>query len=183
MPDPDEQTAPATGQPLTQPVAESDPPAGDMQSVTASLRELRGKLGQGATPLELDVPGYEGLLVVRYRWVPFDQISKNSEALKKIGNQSALAVAACAETLLTTCQEFLIRTEDGELQPLSQTDVPITFSDKRLAEALGFDPSLGVREYVKATFNNDYAVIDQANTVMEWLQDTSKGVNKNFLGK
>jgi hypothetical protein len=155
---------------------------GTMPSVASTLQGLRGQLGKNATPLDLDVPGYDGILVIRYKWVPFSEISKNSEVLKRIGNQSALAVAACCETLISTCVEFLIRAEDGELHPLSQDDVPITFLDKRLAEALGFDASLGSRDYVRSTFSNDYALIETANTVMEWLQDTSKGVNKDFLG-
>jgi hypothetical protein len=156
---------------------------GVVPSIATTLQTLRGQLGQNAAPLDLDVPGYDGLLVIRFKWVPFSEISKNSEALKKIGNRGVLAVAACCETLISTCQEFLCRSEDGELHPLSQTDIPITFADRRLADALGFDPSMNVREYVKATFNNDYAVIDTANTVMEWLQDTSKRINKTLLGE
>ena len=153
---------------------------GDMQSVIASLREHRNQLGANSAPLELEVPGYDGLLLIRYRWVSLKDLSKNTENLQRIKESNEQNVAAAADTLIGTCDEFLVRVGD-ELQPLSDNGVPITFGDTRLVGLLGFDTPKTVRDAVRSVFGNEYALIKTASVIIEWLQDTSLKVDQGFL--
>jgi hypothetical protein len=184
-------TVPASSVDLNPPLAspapsatESAVPGGgvdDTQAVIASLREHRSQLGAQSKPLDFTVPGYDDLLVVRCKWIPFKDLSDGAQGLKKISEPTALQIAAAADTLLSTCQELLIRVDD-ELRPLSKDAIPITFGDPRLPELLGFAPTSNAREAVCAVFANEYALITASNVIIEWLQDTTKKVNRAFLG-
>lgn len=153
-----------------------------LQSTLARLREARKELGENAKPLDIVVPGQDELLVLRCKWIPFIRLAEGAKTLSKIDEPTELRVAASADTLVATCQEFLIQV-NGELRPLSQTDVPIRFGDPRLPEALGFAPAANARDAACAVFSNEYALIEIGNAVIEWLKDTTKRNNTAFLGK
>lgn len=153
-----------------------------LQSVLAKLREARKELGENSKPLDIVVPGQDELLVLRCKWIPFLQLAEGAKTLSKIDEPTELRVAAAADTLVATCQEFLIQV-NGELRPLSQTEVPIRFGDPRLPEALGFTPADTARDNCRAVFSNEYALIEIGNAVIEWLKDTSQRTNALFLGK
>lgn len=154
----------------------------DLQSTLARLREARKELGENAKPLDIVVPGQGELLVLRCKWIPFLQLAEGAKTLSKIDEPTELRVAAAADTLVATCQEFLIQVGD-ELVPLSQTDTPIRFGDPRLPEALGFPPAESARNAARLVFSNEYALIEIGNAVIEWLKDTTKRTNIAFLGK
>jgi hypothetical protein len=154
---------------------------GDTQSVISSLRDLRSKLGSQAPPLDIVVPGYDNVLLLRCKWVPLKTLSEAAQGLDKITEPTELHIAAAADTLVTTCQEFVIRV-GKEIKPLSQDGVPITFGDPRLPELLGFAPVESARAAVRAVFANEYALIETGNAVVEWLKDTTKRVNADLQG-
>jgi hypothetical protein len=153
----------------------------ETQSVLSNLRDMRGKLGSNSTPLDLAIPGYEGLLVLRCKWIPFKDLSKHAQKLNKIDEVDELRVAAAADTLSLCCQEILIRVED-ELRPMSEDSVPVTFGDPRIAQNLGFPFPDTTRETVRAVFANDYAMMTTAESLVTWLQDTTASVNDGILG-
>ncbi len=153
----------------------------DTLSVLAELRTLRGTLGGESKPLDLEVPGYKGLLLIRYKWVPYSQIAQNAKSLSKIEETAERQLSAAADVLVDTCEEFLIRVGE-ELQPLSKNDIPVTFGDPRLPESLGFMPTDTARKACMRVFNNDYALIRTADVVTTWLQDTSRKVDADVLG-
>lgn len=174
---PDESTATV---PTVADEGDSTPDA--FQSALAQMREARSQLGENAKPLDIVVPGQGDLLVLRCKWVPFKQLAEGAKTLSKIDEPTELRVAAAADTLVATCQEFLIQVGE-ELRPLSQTDVPIRFGDPRLPRELGFDPVDSARAAAEAVFSNEYALIEIGNAVIEWLKDTTKRTNLAFLGK
>ncbi len=149
--------------------------------ILSQLRERRAKIGQGSDPLDLDIPGYGGDLVIRYKWTPFSELTATAPQLQRITQPTAQALAACADTLVAACEEVLIRVE-GEVRPLSTDGTPIRFDD-RLADALGFDRTKTARQCAMQVFKNDYALIEQSEAVMEWLRGTSQEVNDTFLGE
>lgn len=167
--------------PVVQPAEEATQSV--LSSILGDLRQSRQKIGAGADPLDIAVPGYDGRLVVRFRWVPPEQLAATSKSLQAIKNPTAQQIAAAADTLVATCDEFLVRV-DGELQPLSTNEFPITFSDgDRLSYALGFPKPSTARECCQLVFNNDYAMGDTAFKVMTWLEDTSRRVSEEQLGE
>lgn len=181
MPDVSPEPVAAPPAPTDTSATDQTAPSGDTQSVLATIRELRSHLGSQATPYDIPVPGYKGILVLRNKWVPYKTLSENAKNLKGLDNPTDVEIAAAADLLTLTCQEVLIKVE-GELRPLSQTDSPVTFSDPRLPELIGAPPVTTAREAVSATFKNDYAVIDTANAVVAWLRDTSVQADKEALG-
>jgi hypothetical protein len=162
-------------------VEATEPVEATQPSILSELRKARDKIGVGADPLRLPVPGYNGLLVVSYKWVPYSRLSATAKSLGKIKDQLEQQVAAAADTLVATCDEILIN-DAGELHSFSPA--PVTFADSEaLAEALGFPKADSSRQTCYSVFNNEYAMIDAAFKVSSWLEDTSKQVDEEFLGE
>jgi hypothetical protein len=181
-------TTPAGGQPLDQASATEQviPSAGDAsptQSVLEQIRAKHGQLGAQATPLELAVPGYDGLLLIRFRWIAPEDLTKGAEELLKIGNPTKQRVAAAADTLIRTAQEFLIKVGD-QVKPLApEGEDPITvFGDPRLPALLGFNATENARLAARSVFANDYSLIDAGEVVMAWLKDTSRNIERDLSG-
>lgn len=138
------------------------------------LRERRAALGAARTT-DLDVPGYDGAIVVRYKWVPYEEMAKAGRKLAKIKDDTRQQLAAAADTLVMCCESILLRVED-DLQPLAEH-----FGDEALGEALGFEAETA-RRAVFELFRNDYAVLQQAVEVSAWLQGESPEVDEEFAG-
>ena len=152
-------------------------------SILSSLRQARQKIGAGAKPLDIAIPGYDNQLVARFRWTPVERLASTSKSLQNIDNPATQRVAAAADALVQCCDEILVRV-NGELKSLSTNEFPVTFSDgDRLSYALNFEKPETARECVRRVFNNDYAVIDCAFKVMQWLEDTSRKVSEEQLGE
>lgn len=153
-------------------------------SILGSLRAKRAKAGAGAEPLYLDVPNYDGDLVLEFKWVPMETLSKTGVQLAKIKNATTQTIAAAADAVVATCSELWVRVEGQEKpKPLSTNGIPVTFGDPRVAYALGFPAAQDARTTVIRAFNNEYALIDVANKVTTWLEDTSSVVDGVFLGE
>lgn len=148
-------------------------------SLLDRLREKRRKLGETKS-IYRDVPGYGGDLVVRYKWVPYEELASKGQKLQKIKNPTKRDLLAAADMLATLCDEICIRVGE-EIRPLAEDGGPITFGDERLGEALGFELK-SAREGVFGTFNNDYAVLAEAVALSSWLQDASREVDEEFQG-
>jgi len=154
-------------------------------SILTDLRARRSELGSGSKPLELDVPGYGGQLVLQFRWVTFKQLARTGTQLARIKEPTAQTIAAAADAIVATCSEILCRVEENGARvvlPLSTNGIPVTFADPRVAYTLGFDPTQDARTTVIRAFNNEYALIDVANRVTTWLEDTSKAVDEEYVG-
>lgn len=173
--------APVDAQPVLVPASATEPvPDGDT-SILASIRQKREKLGAGSTPVTLDIPGYDGELLARYKWVPLRTLTRTAQQLSAMSEPTEQSINAAADSLVATCQEILIRVGDV-VKPLAKDSLPITFGDPRLAEALGFQHQSEARENCKQVFRNEYAVIAQGAQVVEWLQDTTRKVDGQALG-
>lgn len=156
-------------------------------SILGTLRAKRAKAGAGADPLYLPVPGYDGDLVLEFKWVPMKDLSKTGTQLAKIKEVTAQTIAAAADAVVATCSEVMVMVEgEGGVktrQPLSTNDIPVTFADPRVSYALGFPAAPDARTTVIRAFNNEYALIDVANKVSAYLEDTSLASDEEFLGE
>jgi hypothetical protein len=153
-------------------------------SILNDLRVRRAKAGAGAEPLYLDVPNYDGKLVLEFKWVPLKKLARTGVQLAKIKEATTQTIAAAADTVVATCSELLVRLEgETETRPLSTNGVPVTFGDPRVAYALGFPKAADARTTVVSAFNNEYALIDVANKVTAWLENTTLTGDEAFLGE
>lgn len=155
-------------------------------TILGTLRAQRAQIGAGANPLHLEVPGYDGRLVVAYKWTEPRALSRTAKQLSQIKEPTEQMVAASADTLVAACEEVFVRVEENGnlvLKPLSTDGHPVTFSDPRLAYALGFEDPRNARDMAIRAFNNEYALMRQAGAVVEWLEDTTRKVNEDFLGE
>lgn len=147
------------------------------------LRASRARVGAGAKPITLAVPGYDELLWARYRWVPPETLGATASSIQAIKDPTEQSLALVADALVATNCEILVR-DSGKLESLQHEGAPVTFTNGAgLAVALEQSAPRSARECVLAVFGNQYAIVSQAQTVMEWLEDTSKKVDGNYLGE
>ncbi len=146
-----------------------------LDRIKGRLEELRQE-----RHTEIDIPGYGGELVVRYRpvkWEALREIARRVEQSKSPRRE----LDGQASTLIDACQEVLIRV-DGKLEPIDPAEVhPVRF-DQRLAALLDFEAE-SAREVLYGTFNNDLAVVTVHNELAEWMADADEEVNETFVGE
>jgi len=164
---------------------------GELQnSILSDLRKKRDSLGEQREPLQLDIPGYDGELVVEYKYVPFKEMRARSQAIMRQKASADRDIGAACDTLVLCCQAIYMRVQD-RLVNIAATDpeIPTTYGDERLAEALGFTINLQnkdhgpARQGVLETFRNEYTIFDQAAKVTRWLQNTHRTIDEEFLGE
>lgn len=160
-----------------------------MENSLARLRERRAALG-APKAVTRAVPGYEGDLAVRYKWVAYEVMAAKGQALAKVKDPTRRDILAAQDTLVALCQEVVVKPddpadprigEDGYVPLAAEGEAPVTFGDDRIAHALGFEPGTA-RENAARTVCNDYAVLAEAVALSAWLQDTSREVDSEFQG-
>jgi hypothetical protein len=157
--------------------------AAPTSSILGQLTARRAALVAERPPLDLEIPGYGGDLVARYQFVPFERMGRIGLDLEKVKDKTAQVRFAAADTLIACCREIMVQV-DGEVVPLADEaglHHPVQF-DEALSEILALDVSRA-RDVVFAVFGNDYAVIEQAGTVSDWLRDGSPEVDRDLLGE
>lgn len=156
-------------------------------SLLADLQAKQRAIGEQRT-LDLDIPGYGGMLVGRYKYVPFEEISEIIKKASKHRSDKRIAVKAACDVLIKTCEEILIQI-DGKLLTLGDAvrefdGDRITYSDPRLSKAVAgveLAKGSGARAQVRAVFGeredkpcNDYALIGHQEDVVAWLEDPER---------
>lgn len=156
-------------------------PEMDETSLMAQLRAMREE-AKGDKYLDVDLPGYKGLLVARFRPYPVAKAEAKTDVLrKKMGKRPILLQLAC-DTLTDACDEIFVRkTPASDLVSIDDT-TPVQF-DSRLAEYLGIKGAATARQVVIETFPTEQAILDLSNTVGEWLKDTTAEVDEELLGE
>lgn len=156
-------------------------------SLMATLRAKREALG-AERRLELDIPGYAGLLVARYKPVEWDVVSKIGDRVNR-SNSARSEVFGAADLLIACCEEILTR-KGEELVPLNEApeleaslrevlgDQPVRY-EQRLADAFQYE-AVTAREVVIGLFRNDYALIDQHREVLNWLRESGDEDDQDF---
>jgi hypothetical protein len=175
---------------------EETPPAPDPtrngsdaeESVLDRLKAKRERI-RLKKEIDLDIPGYDGELVGRFKRMPWEQLKKIAEnADASRSNRKELN--GHADVLATACEVLLIRRElDGKevltpLQELFPDDFggnPARF-DERLAKWLGLeiDGNRTARKVVLAVYANDLAVTAMHNDLGEWMQSSKSEEDKDF---
>lgn len=174
--------------------------ASDDGSVAAFLRSKREELSQqDVSELKLAVPGYEGALVVTYRY-PEGGSDSVISAVNRAQNSKERdsVIHANADLLVACCHEIQARLPGGELEPLDPdpTQDRLRFN-RRLAELLGIDVPAEVRHparfvcrqvfspqaAVAGVYDGDLALATQGGRVVQFLTKVDEEVSEQFVGE
>lgn len=131
--------------------------------------------------LDLDVPGYQGRLVVRYGKVPWRAIARAQELMTTPGRDGNGSLYAQVDFLIAACREVFARSEEGQLLAVDPSGEPRRF-DAGLASLFGADVTTA-RDTVRYVFGNDAAIALQAGEVMTWTINTDEEVVEDFMGE
>lgn len=177
--------APAgAGEPSSEPAPAPalEPEAGGLLE---NLRRRRESLAADATTL-LDVPGYGGLLTVRYRTLDakaIKQIGKRAESAGRLsGDEATAELNGGVDQIAASCVEVLVRDQEtGALSPIDPSGEPRRF-DRRLAELLGFEAENG-RQVVYGVFGPDMHIMGTVKELTEWQTGASREVDEALAGE
>lgn len=144
------------------------------------LRERRAEIGSDRT-MDLEVPGYDGLLVVRYRRLEWDEISKIATKTEKSKNPRRILLHQ-VDVLIAACEQVLI-VHEGSLKPINEAfpelgDEPVRY-DVPLANALGFQAG-SAREVVLGLFKLELAVVGHHTDLLEFFGTSSAEADRDF---
>lgn len=163
-----------------------------LEEITRQREEL-----QGQHHLILEIPGYNGLLGVRYNNIGTDITEKVGKKLRKelkARGGEGESLLTSLDTLINACDQIVVKDPDhprvlpddkGEptvWRPIDPDNpVPVRF-DRRLASILKFDAG-SAREAVLGVFGQEHAVVAQSLAVSRWLTDITREVDQDLLGE
>lgn len=148
-----------------------------LDSVIASREEIRGE-----HHLDLEVPGYKGVLWLRFKLIPFKQTEQMGERLRRESKKlESMTLTGAIDTLIAGCEQVMLK--DGDtLHPIDPAAEPPVKLEQRLAELLRFEADTA-RKVVRELFGNDYAITQTAVRLSRWMTDTTREVDEDFLGE
>lgn len=109
----------------------------DRTSARTALERIRAKHASGRkqnSTVDLDVPGFDGDVKVRYRVPPWEESRRIEMAGAKDPSDYA-ELRVMMDEMIHSCDSILVNTAEG-MVPLTENGVLIRF-DPRLAEAFG----------------------------------------------
>lgn len=131
--------------------------------------------------VDLDVPGYDGHLVLRFGPVPWSAIAK-TQALANRDDRDGRALAlANMDVLIAACREVLYRDEDGELIPVDPSGESHGI-DPELAKLFGLD-STSARETLRWIFPSEVTLAVAAGEVLEWTRRMDTETAEELTGE
>jgi hypothetical protein len=164
-----------------QPTEAATAPESEFERLKAKHRKVR----RNRKPLELEIPGYDGSLVAKYRVPSIPEIqARNAKVaeLEEEGDEEAVLHVAM-DNIAQTCVGIYLRALDGELVPLSQYkeewgNEPVRY-DSRLAEFFEVDAT-SAREIISDRFPEDLAIIDHSARINIWVAGGTEGEIRDF---
>lgn len=156
------------------------------EGLIGRLREKRRNIRKTRT-LTLDVPGYGGEIVARYKALPWEVLKRIGEKAEKLKHPKKELIAH-ADTIAMACTGLFWR-EPGstKLVPLGvvlRSESPdLTFADAAvLADAFDFRAK-NAREAVFGMINDEILVTAHHNEVAEWMQSAEREDDETFVGE
>ena len=125
-----------------------------------------------ATTIDLDIPGYKGALVARYRLL--DATIEGRQIAERLEKNYADPVDrnyyGALDTLIAACTGFYYRDQEGSLTLIDDDGMGPMGYDKRLADFLEF-PSDSARHPVEQVFNNrSVALLAHVRDLNAWME-------------
>lgn len=150
-------------------------PTVSQDNLLGQLKAKRQEIAEKAQRnLYLAVPGYDDLLWLKFKRVPWEEVNKiATKAAKRAGKVTTAELDAACDLMIRACAGVYVK-PDGVLEP-QPYDEGFTVE---LAEKLGIQATTA-REVVRGLYADDYALVNQNNELTEWL----RGANVEDLGR
>jgi hypothetical protein len=168
--------------------AASNGDSDDQASVIAALRAQRAE-AEVPHELDMEVPGWGGLLVLRLGPIPPAQLNRLVERANNAKSKTA-ATDASADMLIAACREVWGRKPGRPLVMLTDEDSEPLRLDKRLAEQFQLKDATGetperARGVVLALYNAvpspELAVGSSASEYVEWARGANAEIDSELL--
>jgi hypothetical protein len=135
--------------------------------------------------LDLDVPGYQEKLVVRYNRVDGKQLDVIGQRVRRQYKKDGERLLwGTVDTMIEACEGlYFRRPESEELVPIDpdHRGIPLRY-EERLAQVIGF-PSDSARDVVHGLFAyNDVAITAHGFRLNRWMSTNESG-GEDFLGE
>jgi hypothetical protein len=152
------------------------------QSLREKVQARRAAL-QSNTTETFDVPGYEGILKVRYRVLSWREITRINERVGKIKglDDADTQLYVAADTLIVASEAVYDAGLDADKEGDDQPAGPKW--GVQLAHDLGFPDPTTPRQAVFAIFARDTQVITHWQTVMGWQDGENETVDGDLVGE
>lgn len=150
-------------------------------SALANIRAKRQELAAKKT-LTLAVPGYDGLVLVRYNLVDEQELEKYT---KRMGQGNVSELNASMDLLVTACKEILVKQDiDAEEEPIELGETT-TFKTGNLHKLIGGHAD-SARKEVAGLFAPDgaqpFAAGQHALAIVNWLQGDEGQIDSELMG-
>lgn len=131
--------------------------------------------------LDVEVPGYEGRLVLRFGPVPWSAIARTQTLASRDDREGRGLLAANMDVLIAACREVLFRDEDGSLATIDPSGEPRRI-DPELATVLGID-STSARDTLRWLFPSEVAIGVAAGEVLDWTRRMGTETADELMGE
>jgi hypothetical protein len=150
------------------------------QSPFERLRRKRRQIAE-VKDLDMDIPGYGGELVCKYKLLNWDHIRRIGSKHQNSRDPQRLLLAQM-DLLIEACVGFYYRKGD-ELKPL-HPDKPVRY-DLSLAEILDIelDEQPSARKVCLGVFVNDLALVDHHQDLLTWMRGAQEEVDEDIAGE
>jgi len=161
-------------------------PADDKSALFDQLKEIRKNLVETEFVQDFDIPGYNGMLVVRCRPYEISKSERKAMVLRERSSrgESVLLDAAC-DTIIDATEQVMVRKPNGEIVPIDD-ELPVKW-DERLSQLLGLNvpppPQGTARMVVKTLFPTEQSITALSMEITTWLRDATKGLDQAVLGE
>lgn len=167
------------------------PPAGS--SMMDALRARYDKIGQDTT-INLDLPGYGGLLVARYHALDVqNDINRiGSRVQREFNTPAEQGLYGSIDTMVAACDGLYIRrdmSKPDQLESVGNDPIfeeagnPIVKFDHHLAKFMGFDETSSARDLVLELFQHmETMILVHGQDLSRWMADVTKRTQDQFVG-
>ena len=161
------------------------------QTDTSLLDTLRTRRDEHAVAqtVEMEVPGYNGMVALRLRALTGREQTQVATRLER-SRSPEKELTANMDTLILACDEVVVRGEYGEpWQSLGSYDgdEPVAI-DARLVELLHLTPTTDTaRETLRSLFalapSPDLAIGSVVNDYIDWMRAANDEIDREFVGE
>jgi hypothetical protein len=166
---------------------EADEPVPDERAgLIGQIAALREE-AKGEHWLDVEIPGYKGLLWARFRPFPVEKTEAKVKQLQKV--RGPVLLDASCDVLIDACEQLLLlpakyngdKGEDGENLIPVDTDLPVRF-DQRAAELFKVpNPTGSSRGVVKGMFPTEQSILAIQVRVSSWMQDVTSETDDQLV--
>lgn len=131
--------------------------------------------------LDVEVPGYDGRLVMRFGPVPWATIARAQTLATREDRDGRGLLAANMDVLIAACRQVLFRDDAGDLASVDPSGEPRRV-DPELAELLGIEAK-SARDTLRWIFPSEISIGVVAGEVVSWTQSMSTETADELMGE